>query len=154
MKSFLMLAGSIVIISMMLVTGYLVLQGIKSREQTPPGLVNGELTPCGMKPNAVCSRQSTDQAHYIAPIRWQGESLTPVLKIIEHLGGRVVSQDADYIAAVFSSKLFGFVDDLELLHNQAEGVIQVRAAARVGYSDMGVNRQRVEALRQYLEQQE
>ncbi|MBU2966627.1 DUF1499 domain-containing protein [Amphritea sp. 2_MG-2023] len=152
MKQYMMISGVIVLVAMAIVTGYFALQGMKSREQTPPGLVNGALTVCPVKPNAVCSSAQTDKAHYIAPLH--GADLTSVAIIIERLGGRIISQDSDYLAAEFSSSLFGFVDDLELLLDRSAAVIHVRAASRVGYSDMGVNRQRVEMLRQRLEQQQ
>ncbi|WP_417222956.1 DUF1499 domain-containing protein [Amphritea sp.] len=152
MKQYMMIGGVIVLLAMAIVAGYFALQGMKSRGQTPPGLVNGVLTACPMKPNAVCSAAQTDKAHYIAPLN--AADLASIATIIEHLGGRIISQDSDYLAAEFSSSLFGFVDDLELLLDRPAAVIHVRAASRVGYSDMGVNRQRVEVIRQRLEQQE
>jgi uncharacterized protein (DUF1499 family) len=46
--------------------------------------------------------------------------------------------------------VFGFVDDLELHLRPAEKLIAVRSAARLGHSDLGVNRKRVEGLRAVL----
>ncbi|RTE65786.1 DUF1499 domain-containing protein [Amphritea opalescens] len=155
MKQFMMIVGIIAFVLVVAVMGYFVFQGIKSREQMSPGLVDGALSACPIKPNAVCSYEGTDTEHFIAPITPVTSSVTPdmtsVAKTVEALGGRIVTLDTHYLAAEFSSNLFGFVDDLELLRDPSEGVIHVRAAARVGYSDMGVNRKRVEALRQQLE---
>jgi len=59
----------------------------------------------------------------------------------------------DYLHAECSSAFFGFVDDIELHLRSAQGVIAVRSAARLGHSDLGVNRKRVEKLRSLLTQQ-
>lgn len=63
---------------------------------------------------------------------------------------RIVTERADYLHAECRSALFGFVDDLELNLRPSERIIAVRSAARLGYSDFGVNRRRVEALRAAL----
>jgi uncharacterized protein (DUF1499 family) len=46
--------------------------------------------------------------------------------------------------------MFGFVDDFECLIDRNAGLIHVRSGARVGYSDMNVNRERVESIRSQL----
>lgn len=43
-----------------------------------------------------------------------------------------------------------FVDDLELHLRPEQNLIAVRSAARLGSSDLGVNRKRVEKLRSLL----
>jgi uncharacterized protein (DUF1499 family) len=63
---------------------------------------------------------------------------------------KIISETADYLHAECTSAFFGFVDDLELHLRTAEGVIAVRSAARLGYSDLGVNRRRIEDLRALL----
>jgi uncharacterized protein (DUF1499 family) len=62
---------------------------------------------------------------------------------------RIVEDEPGYLHAECTSRIFRFVDDLELAQNQQSGV-DVRSASRVGYGDMGVNRARVEALRAAL----
>jgi uncharacterized protein (DUF1499 family) len=61
-----------------------------------------------------------------------------------------VTETADYLHAECRSAVFGLVDDLELHLRQSEGIIAVRSASRLGYSDLGVNRRRVEGLRSSL----
>ena len=63
---------------------------------------------------------------------------------------RIVVDTADYLHAECASAVFGFVDDLELHLRRAEGIIAVRSASRLGYSDLGVNRHRIENLRALL----
>jgi uncharacterized protein (DUF1499 family) len=59
----------------------------------------------------------------------------------------VVVAQPTYLHVEIVSRIMGFVDDLEAVPDAAAGVIQVRSASRVGRSDFGVNRERVEALR-------
>jgi uncharacterized protein (DUF1499 family) len=44
----------------------------------------------------------------------------------------------------------GFVDDVEFLIEPNTQVIHVRSASRLGQSDLGVNRQRIEMIRAKL----
>jgi uncharacterized protein (DUF1499 family) len=64
----------------------------------------------------------------------------------------IVKTTDRYLHAECKSRLFGFVDDLELQLDREAGVIAIRSASRVGYSDLGVNRRRVETLRQKLKE--
>ena len=64
---------------------------------------------------------------------------------------KVVRQDERYLHAEFTSALFRFVDDVELLLDADAGVVHVRSASRIRYSDMGANRRRVEAIRSAFE---
>jgi len=57
---------------------------------------------------------------------------------------------ATYLHATAESRLFGFIDDLELASDPDHGVLQVRSASRLGDSDLGVNRKRIELLREAL----
>jgi uncharacterized protein (DUF1499 family) len=63
---------------------------------------------------------------------------------------KIIAETSDYLHAECTSAVFGFVDDLELHLRTAEGIIAVRSASRLGYSDLGVNRRRIEDLRAIL----
>jgi uncharacterized protein (DUF1499 family) len=62
-------------------------------------------------------------------------------------GARVITETETYVHATFTSRVFRFVDDLEFYFVLDAPVIHVRSASRVGYSDLGVNRKRVEKIR-------
>ena len=62
----------------------------------------------------------------------------------------IVERDGSYLHATTTSRLFGFVDDLELQALPAAGVLQARSSSRLGDSDLGVNARRLAALRQAL----
>jgi len=124
--------------------------GRASGSGSAPGLVAGILAPCPDKPNCVCSEFPEDTAHYIAPLAYSGmrpeDAWSQIPPIIAALGGEVVSSDDNYIAATFSSRIFGFVDDVECRLEPSQNRIQIRSASRVGHSDFGVNPRRVEKM--------
>jgi uncharacterized protein (DUF1499 family) len=110
------------------------------------------LEPCSGRPNCVCSL--VHGARYIEPLAYHG-SVTGVLArvraILQSLPRvRIVESEPDYIHAEARSRIFGFVDDLEFMTDPQQPVVHVRSAARLGYSDFGVNRRRIEAIREQL----
>ena len=130
----------------------LVVLGMHSRSLTPPERAGGRLPPCPASPNCVNSEYPDDSAHYIAPLPLaegmsEAAALGRLAELVRAQGGRVHDTAPDYLAATFSSSLFGFVDDLQLRLDREQQVIQVRSASRAGHGDLGVNRRRVEALR-------
>jgi len=58
----------------------------------------------------------------------------------------VLEQTPSYIHATATSRLFGFVDDLELYTDQAGGRLQARSISRLGDSYLGVNSRRLDQL--------
>ncbi|MEB3257319.1 MAG: DUF1499 domain-containing protein [Cyanobacteriota bacterium] len=79
------------------------------------------------------------------------EALTNLLPVVLALDGvELVETDGPYLHATVSSRLFGFVDDLELFANGAEGQLQARSQSRLGDSDLGVNARRLEHLHRAL----
>lgn len=62
----------------------------------------------------------------------------------------MVQREQDYLRAEAVSRVFRFVDDVEFEILPEEGSIQVRSASRVGYWDFGVNRRRIERVRDAL----
>lgn len=79
------------------------------------------------------------------------QSLQHLRRILESTPGvtLVVSTDS-YLRAKCTTRIFRFIDDLELLTDTDDEVIHVRSASRVGTWDFGVNRRRVESLRHRL----
>ena len=118
----------------------------------PPelGIQDSKLFPCPSTPNCVVS-QGADQDHAIAPIAYTGsrdsarELLAKVLGVVPRT--EIVRQGENYIRAKSTSRIMGFVDDTEFYFPEDEPVIHVRAAARLGESDLGVNRRRLEQIR-------
>ena len=109
-----------------------------------------ELPGCPVSPNCVCS-QNSDEDHTITPIQFVGsaaDSWRIIKESIEDEGGQLVSERGDrYARFEFRSLIFRYVDDVEILLNESAGRIEIRSASRSGYSDLGVNRKRVQSIR-------
>ena len=125
--------------------------GFMSKSGAANGLIDGRLTPCPDRPNCVCSEYAADAEHRIEPIDIpNGDTalfMNRLRQSVQAMGGRIETDRPDYLAATFTSSIFGFVDDLEIRIDAAQTRAHLRSASRVGYSDRGVNRERVEQLR-------
>ena len=111
------------------------------------GIRDGSLTACPESPNCVSSYESSEE-HSIAALDGNLNQIQQVLIAMD--GANIVEQSSDYLYAEFTSSLMGYVDDVEFLYDAASNTTQVRSASRVGYSDMGANRSRIEAIRSQL----
>ena len=141
---------SALLITMMLVT----MVGCAGRSPEL-GVTDGHLTPCPNSPNCVNS-QATGDSHFVAPIDYacsRDEARLRLLQILKKTRRvRIVTAEENYIRVEFTSRIFRFVDDVEFYFPK-EPVIQVRSASRLGYSDMGANRRRIERIREQFSKQ-
>ena len=114
------------------------------------GVREGRLAPCPASPNCVSS-QAPDAGHRIEPLpftRSPAEALARLAGIVGLLPrAAVITRSNGYLHAEFTSLLFRFIDDMEFLVDDTAKVIHVRSASQMGYSDLGVNRKRVEEIR-------
>lgn len=120
-----------------------------------PNGVNPEkrtLESCPESPNCVSSLEDGD--HSIEPYRYDvrtDEAKKWLLKTLSKQYDATVSVQTDtYVHATVTTTL-GFVDDLEFRFDPDHQVIHVRSSSRVGHSDLGTNRERLEKLRESLE---
>ncbi|MCW8892019.1 MAG: DUF1499 domain-containing protein [Deltaproteobacteria bacterium] len=120
---------------------------------TSIGVQNARLMPCPASPNCV-STDATDTKHQIAPFKIKSSDIDVWQQIQQQVSAlpktQIVTATENYLHAECRSSLFGFIDDLEFLLRPEQGEIAIRSAARLGYSDLGVNRKRVESLRAVL----
>lgn len=109
---------------------------------------------CPESPNCVSSLAS-DSAHFIAPFAFndQPEAAMQRLKaaLLSEKRVTIIKDQADYIHAEVRSLVFRFVDDVEFTLVPEQGVFQIRSSSRVGYSDFGVNRRRIERIRKLFQ---
>ena len=122
-----------------------------SRKPSSLGVIDGRLAECPASPNCV-STQAEDPDHRMQPIQFTGsadEAMHRIKDIIAEMPHtKIVTVDANYLHVEFRSAFLRFVDDVEFLVDQKEQVVHFRSASRVGYSDMGVNRRRMEKIRE------
>ncbi len=149
--------GRYVILAIVLILALLIWNGhlLAGTRPTNLGLNNDKLAACAPTPNCVNSQAPTgDREHAIAPIQFGGAAAATMhnLKLaIEHTPRtNIVKETNNYLQVEFTSKLMGFVDDVEFYLDDANKQIQVRSASRLGESDLGVNRQRIEEIRVQL----
>jgi len=112
------------------------------------------LSVCPESPNCVTT-EAPDNQNKIDVFHLKGD-FTKNWPEIQHVVAALprstfVKADETYLHATFKSRVFQFVDDLELFLNPSTGIISIRSAARTGYWDFGVNRRRVEQLRHALQ---
>ena len=117
------------------------------------GITDNKLAACPLSPNCVSS-DASDELHKVLPIKfnvlandaWEKTKQT----VVNLPRTQIVTETPDYLHAECTSAVFGFVDDLELHLRPSEGIIAIRSASRLGHSDLGVNRERIETLRVLL----
>ncbi|MEB3279475.1 MAG: DUF1499 domain-containing protein [Lyngbya sp.] len=118
------------------------------------GIHEGLLANCPDSPNCVSS-QSTDVVHHIDPFTYEtsgAEAFEKLKTIINSMdNAKIIREDEDYLYAEFTSAIMGFVDDVEFYLDEADPIIHLRSASRLGESDLGVNRKRVETIRSIFE---
>jgi uncharacterized protein (DUF1499 family) len=108
---------------------------------------------CPKSPNCVSS-EAKDARHAIEPFRLKGDPAVSWPLIRDEIASMprwvIVKATDNYIHVECKSRIFRFMDDLELCLHSSNGIISIRSASRTGYSDFGANRRRVELLRSVL----
>ncbi|ERN40894.1 hypothetical protein KR51_00026070 [Rubidibacter lacunae KORDI 51-2] len=121
-------------------------------QPTNLGVADGRLAPCPPSPNCVSS-QSVEEDHRIAPLELPGKpeaAIGRLQSLLEDIDNtKIIETGNRYLYAQFTSRIMGFVDDVEF-YVDGDGRVQVRSASRLGESDLGVNRKRIEAIRAAL----
>ena len=124
------------------------------------GVRDGKLRAPSKTPNSVSSQADLWPQHpmqyyaLIAPLALRGsgpETIARIRRIVEAMpGARVVQSRDDYLYVQFTTRWMKFVDDAEFWFDPAAQAVQVRSASRIGRKDFGVNRARIQAIRQAL----
>ena len=116
------------------------------------GIINNKFRPCPKTPNCVSTMAPNDDIkHYISPISYnssQKEALEKLIQIINSLKGtKIRVKEINYIHVIFSTKLLRFKDDVEFYFDDLSKIIHFKSASRIGSSDLGTNRKRMEKIR-------
>ncbi len=146
----------LIILAILLLIGFgsFFVLGLMSQSGEASGLVAGKLSECPDRPNCICSEFEADATHYTDPVVFSqittSEVLSRLKNSIREMGGNIQTEEGNYLAATFTSAFFRFVDDLEIRIDSDQKIIHMRSASRAGYSDRGVNRERIELLKNYI----
>ena len=117
------------------------------------GVYEGRLSPCPASPNAVSSHTESAE-HWVPPLPAHGTPTEALRRCrtacLAEPGTRLVSETNVYLRFEVVTRWWRFIDDLECLYDPLSNVIQVRSASRIGHSDLGTNRRRIERIRRRL----
>lgn len=140
--------GKLTVRSVLVLLGLLGIVGCAGERPNNLGVHNGVLVACPSSPNCVSS-QAVDDGHRIAPIPINGEPDQAFTRLRQVLAARkdttILNEQPGYLRVELRTMLF--VDDGEFYLDRVQRVIQVRSASRLGYSDLGKNRSRMEEIR-------
>jgi len=128
--------------------GLLGIMGCAGERPNNLGVRDGLLAVCPASPNCVSS-QADDGKHRIAPLTFSGDPDAAFARLRMALGRRgdttIIEEKTGYLRVELRTTLF--VDDGEFLLDRTLSVIQIRSASRLGHSDLGKNRNRMEEIR-------
>jgi len=127
--------------------GLLTLIGCAGERPTTLGASDGQLGTCPDSPNCISSFESRE-SHQVAPLQTSLADLKQVLTTLPEAA--IITDQSPYLYAEFTSRLMGYVDDVEFLEDPTSGLVHVRSASRLGQSDLGANRKRIEGIRATL----
>ena len=142
----------VIVLSTIAIAGLIVLSMTAARPDHL-GLHGGKLAPVPDSPNCVSSMTEKESARMDPfEVSAADQPLEKLKQAIEAAvpRSRLVTEKENYLHYEFTSRLFRFVDDGEFLIDAENGVVHFRSASRVGYSDMGANRKRMEKIREAL----
>jgi uncharacterized protein (DUF1499 family) len=127
--------------------GLLGMLGCAGKQPQNLGIKDGRLVGCPSSPNCVSSQD--DDGHRIAALTFTGDPDAAFDRLKLVLGRRsdttIIEENTGYVRVELRTTLF--VDDGEFLLDRVGQVIHVRSASRLGYSDLGKNRRRMEEIR-------
>ena len=119
------------------------------KKKKPIGIIDGKFYPCPKSPNCV-STQSMDVKHKMEPLSYSDTKEGAKKKIQEIIGTfkrtKLVTEEDNYLHFEFRTATFKFVDDVEFYFDDSAKLIHFRSAARLGWSDMGVNKKRMKRV--------
>lgn len=129
--------------------------GYFSAKLVATGLVQSDtntasLSGCNNLQNCTSST-ATEKRNYVEPLDYDGPATETIESfsalIASQPGTKIIVQTPHYLHATYKTTLLGYTDDLELLLDDNTGTLNIRSASRIGKSDLGANRKRIEALR-------
>ena len=133
---------------------------LQGKPPTTLGVTEGRLAPPGKTPNNVHSQAASFGPAYahtlIEPLPGGPDGAATIARLRRLIeatpGAKVVRAEPDYLYVQYTTRWMKFVDDAEFWFDPAAQKVQLRSASRLGDGDLGVNRARIEALRQQLAQ--
>ncbi len=138
--------GIILVALVLGITAYMV---VKNNSTPALGVTDGRFKSLSTKPNGV-STQAENEEKRVAQLPFVGDMVTTKAEIIKasQMYGdcEVKSESENYIHMVFTTGKMKYKDDVEFYLDVNKEIVEYRSESRVGYSDMGLNRERYNAI--------
>lgn len=145
------------VVALVVLSPVIAIAALRALMTTPKnlGVVDGRLAACPNSPNCV-STQATDKQHKIEPIAFDGSPDDAMRRLQSAIAAiprmKIITRTEDYFHAEATTLILRFKDDVEIFVDRQAKVIHFRSASRVGHSDLGANRARMERIRKIFEQ--
>ena len=115
-----------------------------------PLLALPPLEPCPDSPNCVSSKEEPGSSRFTEPLPASDisnpiERMRALLSSWERV--EVIEESDVYLHVTFTSRWWGFIDDVEFVYDKERATIDIRSASREGYYDLGANKSRVKRIR-------
>ena len=153
-----LLIAAVVLVVVAVVAGQV--GALRGKPPADLGVRDGRLKPPSNTDNSVSSQADLYPGHpqraysQVTPLAMRGDApqtLAKIKAIVERTtGAQVIKTEPGYLYAQYTTPLMKYADDVEFWADPAAGAVQVRSASRIGRSDLGLNRKRIEALRSAL----
>ncbi|MEL6148822.1 MAG: DUF1499 domain-containing protein [Chloroflexota bacterium] len=150
---------ALIILLFVIVLGYpLALAAVAISSPIPPNVGIGDLILCPDTPNCVSSLTGEAPDKSVLPLAYTGDqavALAQLEAVLEELPRtQIMVSQGGYIHAESRSRIMRFVDDVEFEFDVDSQEIHVRSTSRLGVDDLGVNRRRVQAIREAFNAQQ
>ncbi len=137
----------VVLTVIILMSGFMVIKNMRTPADL--GMKNGQFKPLSSKPNGVSS-QAEDTTKFVKALSFIGDVETTkdhLLEACESFGKcTVMVNEEDYMHVVFTTGTMKYRDDVEFYFDKTNEIVHYRSESRIGYSDMGLNKERYEAI--------
>jgi len=143
----------ILVVMILIPVVLLAIRSAMSQRPNNLGVQDEKLAPCPSSPNCVSSQTDSEQ-HSIEPLPFESgfQAKEAIVNAVSSMPRTVIIEETnDYVYAESTSLIFRFVDDVEVWIDRENNLIHFRSASRTGYSDMGVNRSRIEKLKSSIQ---
>ena len=124
--------------------------GIKNGKLLPPrfGLFNSVSSHFDLPKNLPSEMEKyyrIDPIKLNSPPKIAFEKLKEIL--VGHTHAKLIEEKENYLYLEFETPVLRFIDDVEFLLSESEGIIHLRSSSRLGRKDFGKNRKRIEQIR-------
>ena len=140
------------LVGVLLLGGYLMIPFLGREKGQREYGQDMKFLPVPESPNCVMSTLDADHEKYISPLDIPESQYDTAIGFIKDImvtdfGAQVLYENDRYLHTTVQTSLMRYVDDVEFIWDQEKQRLQVRSCSRLGYSDMGANRARVEQIR-------